>query len=230
MGREVEQMALATGHEVSFRLDSAEEWEKAGALLRQADVVIDFSLPGAVADNIRRAIDLELPMVTGTTGWYDQLPAIRQLCEERSAALLVAANFTIGVNLMIELSSRLSAILNRFPQYTISIEEIHHIHKMDSPSGTAIRIAEEVIGNSKRKKNWSPGISADPSVLQVTSKREGEEAGTHILRAESQYDTLEIIHRAKGRAGFAAGALVAADWIIGRQGFFTMKDLLVWTD
>jgi 4-hydroxy-tetrahydrodipicolinate reductase len=127
---------------------------------------------------------------------------------------------------MLHLSGNLARIMDRFNEYDLSIEEIHHIHKLDSPSGTAIRIAEEVISRMKDKRDWSGETSRDPSLLQVTSRREGEVTGTHILKAESAYDSLEIIHRAKSRQGFASGALLAASWIQGKKGFYTMKDLL----
>jgi len=230
MGREIEQMASARGHEVLYRLNSAEEWVKAGQALKGADVVMDFTWPETAVENIRRAFDLRLPTVTGTTGWYGRLPEVREWCEKEGQSLFVAANFSIGVNLMLELTGRLSKMLNRFPGYELSISEVHHVHKLDAPSGTAIRIAETVLGHSQMKKSWATERSDDASVLPVTSEREGEVAGIHSLKAESEADILEIRHELKSRKGLAEGALLAAEWLQGRQGFFGMKDLLEWTD
>lgn len=230
MGREVDAMAAVQGHEVLFRLNAAEDWESAGEALKAADVVIDFSWPESAVENIRRAFDLQLPVVTGTTGWYNHLPEVKAWCAKEGHALFVAANFSIGVNLMLELTAKLAKMLDRFPGYTLSIEEVHHIHKLDAPSGTAIRIAEAVLANSGKKKLWLKEASDDPSVLYVASKREGEVAGIHTLKAESEADRLELRHELKSRKSLAAGALLAAEWLQGRKGFFEMKDLLEWTD
>lgn len=230
MGREVDEMASALGHEVLYRLDNASDWQNAGAGMKAADAVIDFSWPATAVDNIRRAFDLHLPVVTGTTGWYDRLTEVRDWCEKERQALFVAANFSIGINLMLHLSGRLARVLEKFPGYDLSIEETHHVHKLDAPSGTAIRIAETVLAHSAAKNTWSTEASGDPSVLHVSSRREGEVTGIHVLRADSRDDILELRHEAKNRKGMAAGALMAAEWIQGRQGFFGMKDLLELTD
>ena len=230
MGREVEEAATAAGHRVVYRLNSAGDWHKEGQELKKADVVIDFSWPESVLDNIRRAFNLGLPVVTGTTGWYDNLPQAMQWCEKERQSLFVAANFSIGVNVMQHLVGKLARMMDRFGDYTLSIEEIHHIHKKDSPSGTAIRLAEAVRDHSEKISGWTMAQGSDPYKLLITSTREGEEPGTHIVRAESGYDSLQIVHRAKSRKGFAAGALMAAEWLMGKQGFFTMKDLLELTD
>jgi 4-hydroxy-tetrahydrodipicolinate reductase len=230
MGREVEALALAKGHEIMFRLNSEHDWEAAGDKLTVGDVIIDFSWPASAPGNIRRAFDMGIPVVTGTTGWYEQLPNIRIWCEKEDRTLLVAPNFSIGVNIMLRLSETLSRLMNRFREYDLSIEEIHHVHKLDSPSGTAIRLAETVIDQIEYFKSWSDTRDNEKSSLYVASRREGEVTGTHILKAESDHDTLEIVHHAKDRKGFAAGAILAAEWIRGKQGFFTMKDLLEFTD
>jgi 4-hydroxy-tetrahydrodipicolinate reductase len=230
MGREVDGMASAMGHEVLFRLNAADDWQRAGKELKDAEVVIDFSWPESAVENIRRAFDLHIPMVTGTTGWYDRLPEVKQWCVKEGQALFVSANFSIGISMMLHLSEKMAKMLDRFPGYSLSIEEVHHIHKLDSPSGTAIRIAESVLAHSERKKSWSKEPSAEPSVLHITSRREGEITGIHILRAESDTDRLELFHEAKNRKGLAAGALMAAEWVRGQKGFFGMKDLLELTD
>lgn len=230
MGKEVEQLALQQGHEVRSRLDTEGDWTAAGKALQEGEVVIDFSQPHAAPGNIRRAFDLRIPIVTGTTGWHERLPEVRTWCEDEGQSLFVAANFSIGVNVMLYLAEKMARIMNRFEEYGLSLEEIHHVHKLDSPSGTAIRLAETVLENYHRKKSWTSGKANDVSELEVISRREGEVPGTHILKAESDNDILEIIHRAKSRRGFAAGALMAAEWIQGKPGFHTMKDLLEFTD
>jgi 4-hydroxy-tetrahydrodipicolinate reductase len=230
MGREVDGMASALGHEVLFRLNAAEEWQKAGEELKTADAVIDFSWPQSAVENIRRAFDLHIPVVTGTTGWYDRIPEVKEWCEAEGQSLFVSANFSIGISMMVHLSEKMAQMLDRFPGYSLSIEEVHHIHKLDAPSGTAIRIAEAVLANSDRKKSWAKEPSEDPAVLHVASRREGEIMGIHILRAESAADRLELTHELKDRKGLASGALLAAEWLQGRKGFFGMKDLLELTD
>ena len=230
MGKEVEKLALQQGHEVLYRLDTEADWHAAGEGLRKGEVVIDFSQPHAVVGNIRRAFDRRLPVVTGTTGWYDRLPEAREWCEKEGQALFVAANFSIGVNVMLLLAGKMARLVDRFGEYELSIEEIHHVHKLDSPSGTAIKLAEAVLDSSARKKSWTAGQARDASELEVSSRREGEVPGTHILKAQSGSDILEIVHRARSREGFATGALMAARWIQGKQGFHTMKDLLEFTD
>jgi 4-hydroxy-tetrahydrodipicolinate reductase len=230
MGRELDTMATDLGHEVLFRLNAASDWQQAGEALKAADVVIDFSWPESAVENIRRAFDLGLPVVTGTTGWFDRIPEVKAWCTKEGRSLFVSANFSIGITLMLHLTGKLARMLDKFPGYSLSIEEVHHIHKLDAPSGTAIRIAEAVLGHSERKKRWAKEASEDPAVLQVSSKREDEVMGIHILRAESEADRLEITHELKSRKGLAAGALLAAEWLQGRKGFFEMKDLLELTD
>lgn len=230
MGQEIAQLARERGHHIMTVLDCPDDWIQAGDTLHNADIVIDFSLPETALENIRRAFDLKLPIVTGTTGWYDHLPQARKWCEAEGRALFVAPNFSIGVNLMLQLAEKLAGLLNRFPDYRVSIEEIHHVHKKDTPSGTAIRIAETVVENMVTLKGWSPGENPEQGLLPVISRRIGEETGTHSLSAESKTDRLEITHRAKNRKGFAEGALLAAEWVQGKQGFFTMKELLEFTE
>jgi 4-hydroxy-tetrahydrodipicolinate reductase len=230
MGREIEKIALETGDNILFRLNHTEDWDNAGKALKKGDAIIDFSWPDTARDNIRKAFDLGIPVVCGTTGWDDQLAEVKAWCENEAQTLFVAANFSIGVNVMLHLSGRLARIMDRLKEYDLTIEEIHHIHKLDSPSGTAIRIAEEIINQMREKKGWSAEAGKDPALLQVTSRRQGEVPGTHILKAESENDALEIMHQAKSRRGFATGALLAARFIQGKKGFYTMKDLLELTD
>jgi len=226
MGKEIERVALDRGHEITFRLNDAEDWRRAGNELRNSDIVIDFTLPDSALENIRKAFDQGLPVVTGTTGWYERLPVVLKWCEEGRNTLFVAANFSIGVNIMLHLSGKLAQLLNRFPDYKLSVEETHHVHKVDKPSGTAIKLAEAVLDHFESMKGWTDRDDAGPDLLPVVSHREGEITGNHTLRAESGSDILQIVHQAKNRQGFAVGAMMAAEWVKGRHGFFTMKELL----
>ena len=230
MGKEVEEFSKSTGSHIIYRLDSVDDWKAAGIGLKNADVVIDFSWPASAVDNIRRSFDLKLPVVIGTTGWYDKMEQVKEWCRTEDQAIFVAPNFSIGVNMMLQLTEKLSRMLNRFRNYDVSIEEIHHIHKLDAPSGTALMLARALMENLETKKKWSADLTDDPSILYIASRREGEVTGTHIVRAESSFDSLEITHQARNRKGFAAGALLAAEWLLGRHGFFTMKDLMEWSD
>ena len=226
MGKEVERLALEKGHNILYKLNAAVDWMAAGNGLKRGEVIIDFTWPESAVDNIRRAFDYHIPLVIGTTGWYDQIDQVRQWCETEKQTVFVAPNFSLGVNLMLELTEKLARMLNRFKNYDVSIEEVHHVHKLDAPSGTALLLARAVMENFETKKRWSGEETEDPSILHIASRREGEVTGTHTLRAASSYDILEISHQARNRKGFAAGALMAAEWVHGRKGFFTMKDLL----
>lgn len=226
MGREIEKAALARGHEIIAKPDVPEDWIAQESMIRQADMVIDFSTPGAVVDNIRRCFDFRLPVVTGTTGWNDKTGLVRSWCDEEQQSLFTASNFGIGINILYSLTGLLSRIVNDLEDYDITLEEIHHIHKLDAPSGTAIRLAEIILQNTKRKKNWVNRQAATPEELQVTSVREGEIPGIHTITCESDADTLTLRHEAKGRKGLAIGALLAAEWLQGKKGYYGMNDML----
>ncbi len=226
MGREIEKTALARGHEIIAKPDVPEDWIALESLIRQADMVIDFSTPAAVVDNIRRCFDFRLPVVTGTTGWNDKTELVRRWCDEEQQSLFTASNFGIGINILYSLTGLLSRIVNDLEDYDITLEEIHHIHKLDAPSGTAISLAEIILQNTKRKKNWVNRQVATPEELQVTSVREGEIPGIHTITCESDADRLTLRHEAKGRKGLAIGALLAAEWLQGKKGYFGMNDML----
>ena len=226
MGREIEKAALARGHEVLAELDTADDWSAKESMIGQADVVIEFSTPDTVVDNIRRCFDLHLPVVVGTTGWDENAGLVKKWCFDERQAIFVASNFSIGVNILYSLTRQLSKILNQFDDYNISLEEIHHIHKLDAPSGTAIRLAEIILGGVDRKKHWVNRQQANPEELQILSVREDEIPGIHKISCESDSDKLTLKHIAKGRKGFTTGALLAAEWLKGKNGFFEMKDLL----
>jgi 4-hydroxy-tetrahydrodipicolinate reductase len=226
MGKEIEIAALARGHRVLAKLDTPEDWSAQKKLIRQADMVIDFSMPGSAVNNIRNCFDLKLPVVVGTTGWHEGEGIVKKWCAEENQAIFVAANFSIGVNILYNLTGQLSKIMNKLDNYEIDLEEVHHIHKLDAPSGTAIKLAEIILDNVDRKKRWVNREQSEPEELQIISVREGEIPGIHKISCESDSDKLILKHIAKGRKGLAIGAMLAAEWLQGKKGFYEMKDML----
>ncbi len=240
MGKAIEALALQRGHTIAATIDNEAEWNSKRNLLHQADVAIEFSTPATAVDNMRRCFNEELPVVVGTTGWYDQLPAILALREEQHATLFVASNFSIGMNIMFEMNRRLAQLMNHYPNYAVSIEETHHIHKLDAPSGTAITLADEIAKQLDNKEGWklahlathtAQGVEESShlvaeNMIPIASIRRDEVPGTHIVTYDSEIDTLTIAHSAKSRQGLALGALLAAEYVKGKQGYFTMSHLL----
>ncbi len=225
MGKEVEKIALKRNHQIVATIDTKSDWEQIKNKPK-ADVVIDFSLPSSVIDNIKNCFQLNIPIVTGTTGWYNQLEEIKNICLTNNQALLYSSNFSIGVNVFFEINKRLAQLMNLQEEYEISIEEAHHIQKLDSPSGTAITLANEIIKNIDRKNSWTNTIDNDVTSIKIKSIREGNITGIHTVIYDSPIDTIEIKHTAKNRIGLASGAVIAAEWLIGKKGIFEMKDLL----
>jgi 4-hydroxy-tetrahydrodipicolinate reductase len=226
MGQEIEKLAVKRGHEIILIIDSAEDWEKQGTALANADVAIDFSTPDSAVDNIYQCFNANVPVVTGTTGWYEDLKQVKHDCLEHGKALFYAPNFSIGVNLFFKLNKYLACTMSQWEGYEISIEETHHIHKQDAPSGTAIVLANDIITDIERKHRWVKEHVADPGELGIKSFRTENVPGTHTVRYESEEDVIEIIHTAKNRKGFATGAVMAAEWLLNKKGVFEMKDLL----
>ena len=226
MGKEVEQIALHKNHTISTILDKQEDWEILQKPISESDVIIDFSQPDVVVSNLKQAFKLNIPIVTGTTGWDNQKEEIRQLCLANQQALFVASNFSIGVNIFFEINSLLAKFMDQYPAYHPSIEEIHHIQKLDKPSGTAIELAKQIIEQISRKSNYTLEKEILPSDIKVVSKRMEDIPGTHIVTYSSEVDQIELKHIAHNRKGFASGAVMAAEWIIGKKGCFGMKDLL----
>lgn len=229
MGREIEKVALARGHQILAKLDRPEDWTAQKNLISQADMVLDFSTPDSALNNIRICFDHNLSVVVGTTGWQANTGLVKKWCTDENQAIFVASNFSIGVNILYYLTEQLSKIMNQLDDYEIYIEEIHHKHKLDAPSGTAIRLAEIILSDVARKKQWVNRPQSNPEELQILSFREGEIPGIHKISYESDSDKLTIKHIAKGRKGFAVGAVLAAEWLAGKKGFFEMKDLMQFT-
>ena len=226
MGQEIEKLAVKRGHEIILIIDNLEDWENHGHLLSEADIAIDFSTPISILENIYHCFDANIPMVVGTTGWLDDLEKVLHDCIEMDQCLFFAPNFSIGVNLFFDLNRSLANLMSKWEGYAISIEETHHIHKQDSPSGTAIALANDIIKYTDRKEKWVKETVENPDELGIKSFRANNVPGTHIVRYESEEDSIEIIHTAKSRRGFAMGAIMAGEWIIGKKGFFDMKNLL----
>jgi 4-hydroxy-tetrahydrodipicolinate reductase len=224
MGKAVETAALAKGHQIVARIDSHNNHDFKN--LHQADVIIEFTNPGAVVANLRSCLDLKIPVVTGTTGWNEHISAVESEFIQKGGALIHASNFSIGVNLFMEVNRVLAALMNHQPQYEVMMSETHHTQKLDSPSGTAISLANEIIKHLDRKSNWVNQKPNATTELEIESLRLPDVPGTHLIRYSSAADEIEITHTAKNRTGFATGAVLAAEWLIGKTGIFTMKDVL----
>jgi len=225
MGKEIESVALGRGHEIILKINSRNS-KINSAELKEADVAIEFSKPDFVIENIKTCFTAGIPVVVGTTGWYGQYEKIKKLCWENNQCMLAATNFSIGVNIFFELNKHLAEMMNDHWEYNVTIDETHHTQKHDSPSGTAITIAEDIIENLERKEKWVNKKDSIDSHLNIFSHRIDNIPGTHEVKYTSPIDDIEIKHTAHNRKGFALGAVVAAEWIAGKKGVYTMKDVL----
>ena len=224
MGHEVEKAALAQGHEIVTTIDNDEEWEQRLDLLKQADIAIEFSQPDQAVHNIQRCFDLHLPIVVGTTAWYDHLEEIKQRCLDEGQSLFYAPNFSIGMNMVFIMNKQLARFAEKYG-YTLSVSETHHIHKLDKPSGTAAKLANDLIAESTRYRHWSINEDVPDDILPIQVTREGEVFGIHNITAQSPADRITLTHEAFNRQGLAQGALAAAAFLLGKKGCFTMEDL-----
>ena len=232
MGHEVEKIALQRGHEIIATIDNEEEFKNSGVqeLKNSEDVVaIEFSTPATAYENIKRCFDLNIPVVCGTTAWYQHFDEVRERCEREGQALFYAPNFSIGMNIMFMLNSQLAKITEKY-DYKLSLTETHHIHKLDKPSGTAVKLANDIVENNKNYNSWEltsdEAQTASDKALPITAIREGEFFGIHEVQAQSDCDIIKLSHEAFSRKGFASGAVIAAEFILGKKGLFTMNDLL----
>lgn len=226
MGHEIERTCTKIDHEIILIFDSEDDWDKTGSRLVEADMAIDFSVSTQVVKNIYRCFDSGVPVVVGTTGWYEEIEKVKKDCLLRRQSLFYSTNFSIGVNLFFDLNSHLAKLMSDRGEYEISIEETHHIHKQDAPSGTAIVLANDIIKHIGRLAKWVKENPDNPEELGIKSFRVENVPGTHKVRYESENDMIEIVHTAKNRRGFANGAIMAAEWLIGKKGYFEMKDML----
>ena len=220
MGKAIEEIALERGHKIVCKIDK----ELSEGKLQEADVAINFSIPDAAVENINKALNLAIPVICGTTGWLDAYQKVTQKAEKNKTAFLYASNFSVGVNLFFKLNKVLAQMMHSHKQYKVSMEETHHIHKLDAPSGTAITLAEDIIENSDHTQ-WSTDKDTQGSI-SIQSHREGEVPGTHSVEYQSPIDEITIEHKAHNRKGFALGAVIAAEWIVGKKGIFKMEDVL----
>ncbi|MDR6968860.1 4-hydroxy-tetrahydrodipicolinate reductase [Flavobacterium arsenatis] len=220
MGKVIERIALQRGHEIVLRKSSSDTFED----LHKADVAIDFSIPDAAVANISACLEQGIPVISGTTGWLENYHEMVKLCEEKKGAFIYGSNFSLGVNIFFELNDHLAKMMSKFNQYKVEMEEIHHTQKLDAPSGTAITLANRIIENSDYS-SWALENAKNDELL-INVKRIENVPGTHSVFYNSEVDTIEIKHTAHNRDGFALGSVIAAEWIIGKQGVFTMKDVL----
>ncbi|MBK7936987.1 MAG: 4-hydroxy-tetrahydrodipicolinate reductase [Lewinellaceae bacterium] len=227
MGRAIEMLAKEQGLEIVWRITRENRAGITAELLRQADVAIEFTRPEAAFENVMCCLEAGIPVVSGSTGWLATMPAAEAYCRKNNGALLWASNFSVGVNLFFALNRYLAQMMNGRPEYSPSVTEIHHIHKLDAPSGTALTLIADMLSKVERNKGWALHPDSPlPAEIPVNAIREGEVPGTHIIRWNSPVDEIQIEHRAHSRAGFAAGAVLAARWLAGKTGVFGMNDVL----
>ncbi len=226
MGKAIEQVALSRRHEIVLKIDENNTEAFTEENLKKADVAIEFTNPHSAYNNISKMMQWQVPVVSGSTGWLQHMPQVQQLCEQHKGAFIYASNFSIGVNLFFELNKKLAEIMEVHTQYDVTMEEIHHTAKKDAPSGTAITLAETIIDINPVKTSWVNEDAWHNHQLSITSKRVDPAPGTHIIKYACPDDEIEIIHTAKNRNGFATGAVIAAEFIAGKNGIFTMKEVL----
>jgi len=226
MGKEIEQIAISRGHTIVLKVDISNANSYSIDELRKADVAVEFSTPEAVINNIYKCFDANVPAIVGTTGWLDQLEDVKKNCSDKNQTLFYTSNYSIGVNLFFKVNEYLAKLMNNNPDYRVSMEEIHHVHKIDAPSGTAISLANQIIENNTQKQKWVNAISDDKNELEIISKRIDEVPGTHTVTYSSAVDEISITHIAHNRKGFALGAVIAAEWVKDKKGIFGMNDLL----
>ena len=235
MGKIIEKIATDRKHNIVLKIDYDNQHELTVENLKKADAVIEFTTPASVLNNIQHCFDAGVPIVVGTTGWYEHLAQVKQNCIESGGTLLYASNFSVGVNVFFHINRKLAKLMNDYPYYDVQVEEIHHTQKLDSPSGTAITIAEGIIDNLDRKKDWvnvltAEGNDADDSSLKneqllIESFRIDSVPGTHTVIYDSEVDTIEFKHTAHNRNGFALGAVLAAEWVHNKKGFFSVQEM-----
>lgn len=226
MGKAIESVALSRGHEIVCKIDIDNQNDFDSEAFCTADVAIEFTTPATAVANYKRAFSRGVPVVSGSTGWLADMPGIKKMCDEGNATFFWTSNFSLGVNIFFAINKYLASLMAGLPQYTPSMTEIHHIHKLDHPSGTAITLAEGIMAKDSNIKGWTENDTVAADQIHITAEREGEVPGTHIIRWESEADAITIEHRAKSRMGFALGAVMAAEWTQGKKGFLTMDEMM----
>lgn len=221
MGQTIEQIAIKRGHTIVLKVDK----DDTAYDITKADVAIDFSIPDVAFNNISMCLNNQVPVISGTTGWLHDYNKAIALCKEKKGAFIYASNYSLGVNIFFELNKVLAKMMSNLKQYNISLEEIHHTKKLDAPSGTAISLANDIIANHKTYENWALH-EGNETTIPIIAKRIEDIPGTHTVTYKSDVDTISMEHIAHNRDGFALGAVIAAEWIVGKTGIFTMNDVL----
>ncbi|GAB4396471.1 MAG: 4-hydroxy-tetrahydrodipicolinate reductase [Microscillaceae bacterium] len=226
MGKTIEELAFLRQHQVVHRIDRENQQDLYTLSPQNTDMAIEFTQPDTAFENLKACLTQGVPVVSGTTGWLRHRPTLEALCEEKNGAFFYASNFSIGVNLFFQLNQILARLMAPQPEYRIQIEEIHHLAKKDQPSGTALTLAEGILQHRPGLQGWQEGPTNATHLLPILSFREGEVPGTHTIQYISENDNIEIKHTAHNRRGFATGAVLAAEWLLGKKGVFGMEDLL----
>ncbi|GGA87102.1 4-hydroxy-tetrahydrodipicolinate reductase [Puia dinghuensis] len=226
MGKAIEEIAVSRGHKIVLKVSIENQQDNTVARIKEADVAIEFTGPESAYDNIIRCLEAGVPVVSGSTGWLSRLEEVKEECRKRNGSFLYASNFSVGVNLFFEVNKRLAALMAPRPEYDVQIIETHHTEKKDSPSGTAITLAEQILEKISRKKEWVNHISDNLDELEILSERIDPAPGTHTIEYSSPIDTITITHTAHNRRGFATGAVLAAEFIVDKKGIYQMSEVL----
>jgi len=226
MGKEIEKIALDRGHEIVLKIDITNPEDLNIENLKKADVAIEFTIPDSATANYKLCFEAGIPVVSGTTGWLEKQAEVYQLCKDLNGTFFYSSNYSLGVNIFFALNKKLAELMANHSEYSVEMKEIHHTQKLDAPSGTAITLAEGIIGNIPSKKSWVNHNASVADELGIISEREGQVPGTHIINYDSEVDYIEITHCAKNRKGLAFGAVLAAEYSCGKKGILTMNDLL----
>lgn len=226
MGKAIERIALARGHEIVLKIDLDNSYEMTSENLSKTDVAIEFTGQASAESNLLKCAEAGVRAVCGSTGWLEKYEEVKQAFEKKTSAFIYASNFSIGVNIFFELNKKLARLMASFPQYAVEMREIHHTQKKDAPSGTAITLAEQILANNPTLKTWVNRLSEEDGELPILSERMDPAPGTHFVKYHSQIDDIEIIHTAHNREGFAGGAVLAAEFIQDKKGIFSMNDVL----
>ena len=221
MGKTIEQIAISRGHDIILKIDKNDNHYD----ISNADIAIDFSIPSVAYTNITNCIHNNVPVISGTTGWLEDYDKVVNLCKEKKGAFIYASNFSLGVNIFFELNKTLARMMSQLKQYKVSMEEIHHTQKLDAPSGTAISLANGIINEHSNYNQWELNGN-DEHDIAISAKRIKDVPGTHTVKYQSEVDSITIEHVAHNRQGFALGAVIAAEWLVGKTGVFTMNDVL----
>ena len=225
MGKIIEQVAIARGHEIVSKIDVDNQDDFNSPAFKSADIAIEFTAPAVAIQNYRRSFASGVSVVSGTTGWTDKIEGVKSICNEKGLAFFWSSNFSLGVNVFFAINKYLAKIMNQFPNYNVEMTEIHHTQKLDAPSGTAITLAKDILENIDRKSAWELNDESTNDKLAIYAIREGQVPGIHTIKYESNIDSISITHDAKSREGFALGAVLAAEFTRGKKGFFGMQDL-----